>query len=96
LPDRQHRLDHHGLDGGRLALGGDSAGGNLAAVTALSMREAGEAPALLQLLIYPATDMRAVAPSHDRNAQGYLLTRDSVDYFRGHYLAERGEWTDWR
>jgi acetyl esterase len=88
--------DSLGLDGGRLALGGDSAGGNLAAVTALSMREAGEAPALLQLLIYPATDMRAVAPSHDRNAQGYLLTRDSVDYFRGHYLAERGEWTDWR
>ena len=85
-----------GLDVTRLALGGDSAGGNLAAVTALSMRDAGEAPARLQLLIYPATDMRAVAPSHTHNGQGYLLTSDTIAYFRGHYIADAAQWSDWR
>lgn len=86
----------HGLDATRVALGGDSAGGNLAAVTAIAMRRAGEAPARLQLLIYPATDMRAVAPSHQANGQGYLLTADTIAYFRGHYVPEPAQWTDWR
>ena len=85
-----------GLDAGRLAVGGDSAGGNLAAVTCLALREAGEALPNFQLLIYPATDMRAVAPSHQHNGQGYLLTRDSIAYYRGHYLADAAQWTDWR
>ena len=60
------------------------------------MRQAGEAPALLQLLIYPATDMRAVAPSHVSNGQGYMLTADSITYYRGHYVPERALWDDWR
>jgi acetyl esterase len=85
-----------GLDGTRLAIGGDSAGGNLAAVTAIGMRRAGEAPAKLQLLIYPATDMRAVAPSHTANGQGYVLTSDSIAWFRGHYIADPAQWADWR
>ncbi|MFO1326023.1 MAG: alpha/beta hydrolase [Rubrivivax sp.] len=85
-----------GLDPTRLALGGDSAGGNLSAVTALAMRQAGEAPALLQLLIYPATDMRAVAPSHTHNGQGYVLTADTIAYFRGHYVPDAPTWDDWR
>jgi acetyl esterase len=85
-----------GLDATRYALGGDSAGGNLAAVTALALRDAGQAQALLQLLVYPATDMRAVAPSHTTNAQGYFLTSDTIDYFRGHYAPQAGTWTDWR
>jgi acetyl esterase len=85
-----------GLDATRLALGGDSAGGNLAAVVALLMRDAGDAPAACQLLIYPATDMRAVAPSHTTNGQGYLLTSDSVGYFRGQYIADEADWVDWR
>lgn len=85
-----------GLDGLRLAIGGDSAGGNLAAVTAIAMRLAGEAPARLQLLIYPATDMRAVAPSHTANAKGYVLTSDTIAYFRGHYIADPAQWADWR
>jgi acetyl esterase len=85
-----------GLDAARLALGGDSAGGNLAAVTAIAMRQAGEAPARLQLLIYPTTDMRAVAPSHTTNGQGYVLTRDTIAYFRGHYIADAAQWADWR
>ena len=84
------------LDASRLAVGGDSAGGNLAAVVCLVLREAGEPLPAFQLLIYPATDMRAVAPSHTTNGQGYLLTRDSIAYYRGHYLADAAQWTDWR
>ena len=90
-----------GLDPGRIAVGGDSAGGNLAAVVALAIRDAaraGEAVQLpaYQLLIYPVTDMRAVAPSHLGNGQGYLLTADTVAWFRRHYVPEVGHWNDWR
>jgi acetyl esterase len=85
-----------GLDAQRIAVGGDSAGGNLSAVVSLALRDAG-APALQgQLLIYPATDMRAVAPSHTHNGQGYLLTRESIAYYRGHYIPEAPVWADWR
>ena len=84
------------LDPTRFAVGGDSAGGNLAAVVALAWRDAGHAvPLRLQLLIYPATDMRAVAPSHTHNGQGYLLTNDTIAYFRSHYLDEH-QHADWR
>jgi acetyl esterase len=92
---RQHAAGL-GLDATRLALGGDSAGGNLAAVTALLMRDAGDAPAAFQLLIYPCTDMRYGAPSHVHNGQGYMLTRDSVNYFRAQYIADDSQWADWR
>jgi len=85
-----------GVDASRLAVGGDSAGGNLAAVVCLALREAGEPLPAFQLLIYPATDMRAVAPSHESNGRGYLLTRDSIAYYTGHYLGEdvalRSDW----
>jgi acetyl esterase len=84
-----------GLDATRLAVGGDSAGGNLAAVVCLVLRNAGDPPPVFQLLIYPATDMRAVAPSHTTNGQGYLLTSDLIAYFRGHYVDE-ASWADWR
>jgi acetyl esterase len=84
-----------GLDAARLAVGGDSAGGNLAAVVCLVLRNAGDPPPVFQLLIYPATDMRAVAPSHTTNGQGYLLTSDLIAYFRGHYVDE-ASWADWR
>lgn len=84
------------LDPQRLAIGGDSAGGNLAAVACIVMRQSGEPPLDFQLLIYPATDMRAVAPSHTSCAQGYLLTADSIAYYRGHYIENPATWTDWR
>ena len=92
----QRQAQQLGLDAKRLAVGGDSAGGNLAAVVALTLRDAGEAPPAFQLLIYPATDQRAVAPSHASNGQGYLLTKDSVDYYRGHYFSSAAQWNDWR
>ena len=86
-----------GLDPHRFALGGDSAGGNLAAVMALALRDgASTLQPKLQLLIYPATDMRLLSPSHTHNGQGYMLTRDSITYFRGHYIADEAEHHDWR
>jgi acetyl esterase/lipase len=80
----------------RIAVGGDSAGGNLAAVVSLLARDAGGPAIAFQLLVYPATDQRCATPSHERNAQGYLLTRDAIQYFRGNYLPEERDWTDWR
>ncbi|MGA1353123.1 MAG: alpha/beta hydrolase [Ilumatobacteraceae bacterium] len=71
-----------GVDPNRIAIGGDSAGGNLAAVVSM---HAGVKP-IFQLLVYPATDMRMGQPSHRENAQGYLLTEDSMKWFIGHYL----------
>jgi hypothetical protein len=49
-----------------------------------------------QLLIYPATDQRGVHPSHQRNGRGYLLTTESMNYFRASYLPRSEDWTDWR
>jgi len=86
-----------GLDATRLAVGGDSAGGNLAAVVALQARDQGGLPPIaLQLLIYPATDQRRGAPSHAANGEGYLLTRQSMDYYHDHYLIDARHDTDWR
>ena len=78
----------------RLAVGGDSAGGNLAAVVALTLR--GEVPLAFQLLIYPATDQHRTHDSHRRNAQGYLLTADTMTWFHDHYIADPVQDNDWR
>ncbi len=81
------------IDASRVAVGGDSAGGNLAAVVALELKKMNIA---YQLLIYPATDQRCEFDSHDRNGEGYLLTRDAIRFFRGGYLPDAKDWTDWR
>jgi acetyl esterase len=85
-----------GVDAARLAVGGDSAGGNLAAVVAIAARDAGDLPLAFQLLVYPATDMRRIAPSHERNASGYLLTRETVAYYHDHYIVDPADDLDWR
>jgi acetyl esterase len=73
------------VDPARLAVGGDSAGGNLAAVVSQQLRDTG--PALrFQLLVYPVTDARLAHPSIDENAEGYFLTRADMVWFRGYYL----------
>jgi len=72
---------------GALALGGDSAGGNLAAVCALRARDAGIAVAL-QLLVYPVTDADLDTSTYREFADGYYLTRYSMEWFWGHYLPE--------
>ena len=81
------------VDASRVAVGGDSAGGNLAAVAALELRKHGLA---YQLLIYPATDQRCEFDSHSRNGEGYLLTKQGIEFFRAGYLPKRKDWTDWR
>jgi acetyl esterase len=84
------------VDPARIAVGGDSAGGNLAAVVALMARDAGAPPLAYQLLIYPATDQRCEFPSHERNGQGYLLTKEGIQFFRAGYLPNPKDRTDWR
>jgi acetyl esterase len=78
-----------GADPSRVVVAGDSAGGNLAAVTALRARDEG-GPALLgQLLIYPVTDyVTPGTPSMAENAEGYGLTRQGMAWFWDHYLAD--------
>ncbi len=86
-----------GLDASRLAVGGDSAGGNLAAVVSILARDAGNLPISFQLLIYPATDMRRLSNSHQTNGQGYVLTTETMDYFQGHYTGgNEAHYVDWR
>jgi acetyl esterase len=92
----QHQATALGIDPMRFAVGGDSAGGNLAAVVALAARDAGDSSIAFQLLIYPATDMRRIAPSHTRNGQGYLLTTDTMTYFHDHYITDPASDLDWR
>jgi acetyl esterase len=77
-----------GGDGSRLAVGGDSAGGNLTAVVAQLARDRGGPALAFQLLIYPATDMDDASPSMLENADGYLLSRAYMDWFRHHYLKD--------
>lgn len=72
-----------------LAVCGDSAGGNLAIVTAMALRDRPAAvPVIAQLPFYPATDTSRLYPSYDRFADGYLLTRDSMEWFNAAYRAE--------
>jgi acetyl esterase len=82
-----------GLDPARIAVGGDSAGGNLAAVTALLARDAGITLAA-QVLIYPATDFSRRRASQADYAEGFLLTREAMDWFGGNYVApaQHGDW----
>jgi len=82
-----------GLDGSRLAVGGDSAGGTLAAACALHARDIGLRLAL-QLLITPGTTAHADTDSHRRFAHGYLLEQEDVRWFFNHYIdaAQREDW----
>ncbi len=77
-----------GADARRVAVAGDSAGGNLAAVVSLLARERGGPALVHQLLIYPVTDCSFDTPSYLENAEGYLLTRDMMRWFWNHYLAK--------
>ena len=72
-----------------LVLCGDSAGGNLTIVTAMALRDApAKVPVIAQLPFYPATDATVEYPSYTEFAEGYLLTRDSMDWFQASYAPE--------
>jgi acetyl esterase len=79
--------EQFGAIASRLAVAGDSAGGNLAAVVARRARDS-EGPSIsFQLLIYPCTDVTCSQPSQVENGEGYLLTGELMQWFYGHYLA---------
>lgn len=85
-----------GIDRERLAVGGDSAGGNLSAVAALMARD-GTLPRLrFQLLLYPATDMTATHESYSRFTAGLPLVAAGMHWFRNLYIPDPAQWLDWR
>ncbi|KRQ15427.1 alpha/beta hydrolase [Bradyrhizobium manausense] len=85
-----------GIDPARLSIGGDSAGGNLAAVVALAARD-GDGPKLAgQVLIYPAVDFAMTHGSHSEPETSVLLTHAVVRWFRDHYLNGAADIHDWR
>ena len=79
------------VDSARVAVGGDSAGGNLAAVVAHELRDSGTAPLSYQLLIYPATDLTRAEASQTELAEGYRLTGTLMEWFIYHYLNKTEE-----
>jgi acetyl esterase len=85
-----------GLDPARLVVAGDSAGGNLAAVTALMARDAGGPALSMQVLVYPTADFAEEAESIARFAEGYLLTRESIRWVKRTYLRDERDAFDWR
>jgi acetyl esterase len=104
LRDVAARISEFGGDAARLGVAGDSAGGNLAATSAIAARDAG-IPLAAQLLVYPVTDAagnfadkteNARFPSRSENAEGYFLSRAVMEWFCGHYLAGKSDGADWR
>ncbi len=90
-------LAEHGADlgaGGPIAVMGDSAGGNLAALAAIAARDAGTPSLAAQVLIYPATDLTLSFPSHRELADAPLLSRSEIEAFRAFYLGVDGDPAD--
>ncbi len=85
-----------GIDAERLSVGGDSAGGNLAAVVSIAARD-GNGPAIAgQVLVYPAVDFAMTHPSHSEPETSILLTHSVIRWFRDHYLTSTADAHDWR
>lgn len=80
-----------GIDGSRIAVAGDSAGGNLAAVVAMMSRDRGGPALVHQLLIYPVTDHRFETTSYKKNGSGYFLTESMMRWFWHHYLESESD-----
>ncbi|MGE0792341.1 MAG: alpha/beta hydrolase [Sandaracinaceae bacterium] len=88
--------DELGVDARRLAIGGDSAGGNLAAVVSQQLVDEDGPRPCFQLLIYPATDMRGGTASRQRFAKRYFLTESMIDFFMANYLTDVSQESDVR
>jgi acetyl esterase len=85
-----------GIDASRLCVGGDSAGGNLAAVVSIAARDRNGPAISGQVLIYPATDFAMTHPSHREPETSILLTHSVIRWFSDHYLNVAADATDWR
>jgi acetyl esterase len=85
-----------GFDPERIAVGGDSAGGNLAAVVALAAKAGDAPPPAFQLLIYPVCDYVEKRPSYELFRAGFFLTADEMDWYRDHYLTDPDAAHEWR
>ncbi|WP_341488016.1 alpha/beta hydrolase [Pararhizobium sp. A13] len=85
-----------GIDPRRIAVAGDSAGGNLAAVLALMSRSGDAPPIAAQLLLYPNTDAAQTTDSYRRFSEGFGLTAATMNWFRDHYVRDAGDISDWR
>jgi acetyl esterase len=83
--------DELDADASRLAVVGDSAGGNLAAVTPLLARDRGGPAIAFQVLIYPVTDLTMSQPSIEQNGTDYMLTAAGLRWFYDHYLGDKGD-----
>ena len=77
------------VDTSKLAVAGDSAGGNLAAVMCLKARDQNGPSIKHQVLIYPVTDGAMDTTSYEENGEGYMLSRDTMEWFFGHYVDEQ-------
>ena len=90
------RAEGLGVDPARLAVGGDSAGGNLAAVLALMGRDGALPRTAMQVLLYPAVDLAMTSEGYERIVAGQPLTAGTMRYFVDHYVPEIRDRTDWR
>jgi acetyl esterase len=88
--------EEFGIDPRRIAVAGDSAGGNLAAVLALLPRSGDTPPIAAQLLLYPNTDAAQTADSYRRFSEGFGLTAATMRWFRDHYIRQESDITDWK
>lgn len=86
---REHAAEL-GVDTDRIAVAGDSAGGNLAAVVAQETK--GETGPCYQVLIYPVTDLRCNSESYELFGDGFFLTKKGMEWFRGHYIEHQSDW----
>lgn len=91
-----HEGDAIGIDPHLLALGGDSAGGNVAASAALWARDRAMNNVRFQLLVYPVTDCVTATASYALFAEGFGLTRASMQWFIDQYVPQAGDRSDWR
>lgn len=90
------RAGELGLDPARVAVGGDSAGGNLAAVLALMGRDGAVPNPRFQMLLYPVTDFAEERASYEGVGPDLPLSAPTMRYFRDHYAPDRATWRDWR
>lgn len=85
-----------GIDANRIGVGGDSAGGTLAAVVCQMAKEKGGPKLCLQMLLFPCTHLDPKTPSRQANAEGYLLEGETIDWFFGHYVGTDSNMSDVR